>query len=158
MKTSLWLGGALAVLAFSYGAYASTYTIPPEKVDVQKVYFGAATGFEKPAKVDYEAIVKSTPEYEEVKKKRIEPGTGKYWILLSQASDRAARAISDVGHETGHDFIAAQAYLGNMESEIPSEDITQLVVDKVTKKQPGEKPKAKEAPAEKKETVSSEIK
>ncbi len=110
---------------------APTYSIPAEKVDVQKVYFGQANGFEKAGKVDYDSVVKATPEYAEVKRKRIEPGTGKYWILLSQASERAVRAISEVGHETGYDFIAAQAYLGNLEPSIPSEDITPLVVDRV---------------------------
>lgn len=112
-------------------AAGSTYSIPADKIDVQKVYLGSATGFEKAAKVDYESVIKATPEYSEVRKKKIEPGTGKYWILMSQASERAVRAISDVGKETGYDFIAAQAYLGNLEPTIPSEDITPLVMDKV---------------------------
>jgi hypothetical protein len=112
-------------------ASASTYSIPADKVDIKKVYVGSATGFEKAAKVDYETALKATPEYEQVKKKKIEPGTGKYWILLSQASDRVVHAISQVGYETGYDFIAAQAYLGGLEPGIPSEDITPLVLDKI---------------------------
>jgi len=113
------------------GASASTYSIPPEKQNVQKVYYGTAAGFEKAAKVDYQSVIKATPEYEKVKKDKLEPGTGKYWILLSEASDRAVKAISDVGKESGYDFIAAQAYLGSLEPSIPSEDITPLVLDKV---------------------------
>jgi len=112
-------------------ASAAPYSIPPEKQNIKKVYYGTATSFEKPGKVDYESVVKATPEYEEVKKEKIEPGTGKYWILLSQASDRAVRAISKVGHDSGYDFIAAQAYLGSLEPSIPSEDITPLVLDEV---------------------------
>ena len=112
-------------------ASAAPYSIPPEKQNIKKVYYGTATSFEKPGKVDYESVVKATPEYEEVKKEKIEPGTGKYWILLSQASDRAVRAISKVGHDSGYDFIAAQAYLGSLEPGIPSEDITPLVLDEV---------------------------
>lgn len=124
--------GAVLILALqTQNVWASTYTIPPEKIDIQKVYLGAPTGFEKAAKVDYESVIKATPEYEEVKRKHIEPGTGKYWILLSQASDRAVRAISEVGQHTGYDFIAAQAYLGGLEPSIPSEDITPLVLDRV---------------------------
>jgi hypothetical protein len=120
-----------AAVMFALSASAATYSIPPEKQNVQKVYYGTATGFEKAAKIDYQSVVKATPEYEKVKKDKIEPGTGKYWILLSEATDRAARAISDVGKESGYDFIAAQAYLGGLEPTIPSEDITPLVLDKV---------------------------
>lgn len=122
---------ALAVTFPGANGVAATYSIPPEQVDVQKVYVGAPSGFEKAAKVDYESVIKATPEYEEVKRKRIEPGTGKYWILLSKASNRAVRAISEVGQNTGHDFIASQAYLGGLEPGIPSEDITPLVLDRV---------------------------
>lgn len=125
------VGIALALAFHQPSVLASTYSIPPEKIDVQKVYLGVASGFEKAAKVDYESVIKATPEYSEVKRKHIEPGTGKYWILLSQASNRAVRAISDVGQQTGYDFIAAQAYLGGLEPSIPSEDITPLVLDRV---------------------------
>jgi hypothetical protein len=116
---------------------ASTYSIPVDKVDAQKVYYGTAAGFSKPGNVDYEAVIKATPEYESVKKKKIEPGTGKYWILLSQASDRAARAISTVGVESGYDLIASQGYLGSLQPPIPAEDITQLIVAKVNFKNDG---------------------
>jgi len=120
-------------------AQASTYSIPIEKVNPQKVYYGTASGFDKPGGVDYEAIIKATPEYEEVVKKKVQPGTGKYWILLSQASDRAVRVISEVGHESGYDFIAAQGYLGTLEPPIPAEDITQLILDKLGGKKPAKK-------------------
>ena len=134
MRYTFWmLFGVSIMIGIGVNATASTYTIPPEKVDAQKVFYGVPSGFEKAAKVDYETIIKATPEYTEVKKNKLEPGTGKYWILLSKASDRAVRAISDVGQETGYDFIAAQAYLGSLEPTIPSEDITQLVVDKIVK-------------------------
>ncbi len=125
------VGIAFALVLYNPSVLASTYSIPLEKIDIQKVYLGEATGFEKAAKVDYESVIKATPEYEEVKRKHIEPGTGKYWILLSQASNRAVRAISEVGQHTGYDFIAAQAYLGGLEPGIPSEDITPLVLDRV---------------------------
>jgi hypothetical protein len=129
LKHTIVVFSALAL--FSATAMAAPYSIPPEKQNNKKVYFGTATKFEKPAKVDFESVIKATPEYEEVKKDKIEPGTGKYWILLSQASDRANRAISKVGQESGYDFIAAQAYLGGLEPSIPSEDITPLVLDQV---------------------------
>ena len=128
----LSVGIAFALVLHNPSVLASTYSIPPEKIDIQKVYLGVASGFEKAAKVDYESVIKATPEYEEVKRKHIEPGTGKYWILLSQASDRVVKAISDVGQEAGYDLITAQAYLGSLNPAIPSENITQLIIDKVS--------------------------
>jgi hypothetical protein len=97
------------------------------------VYWGVATGFEKPGEVQYDEIIKATPEYKELKKKKIERGTGKYWILMSQASDRAVKAISQVGQETEYDLIAAQGYLGSLKPPIPADDITQLVLETMNK-------------------------
>jgi hypothetical protein len=97
------------------------------------VYWGGATGFEKPGEVQYDEIIKATPEYKELKKKKIERGTGKYWILMSQASDRAVKAISQVGQETEYDLIAAQGYLGSLKPPIPADDITQLVLETMNK-------------------------
>jgi len=124
----------LVVSSALASAQAATYSIPVDKVNAQKVFYGQAAGFEKPGDVDYERIIKSTPEYQEVVRKKIEPGTGRYWILLSQASDRAVRVISEVGQQSGYDFIAAQGYLGSLEPPIPTENITQLIVDKLSPK------------------------
>lgn len=115
-------------------AQASTYSIPGEKVEAQKIYFGSAKGFDKPGTVDYGKLIKATPEYAQIKKKRIQAGTGKYWILLSQASDRVVRAISDVGKATDYDFIAAAGYLDGLETPIAADDVTHLVLDKLKKK------------------------
>ena len=112
-----------------------TYSIPADKIEVQKLYFGNAGSFTKPGNVDYEAVIKATPEYDEVRKKKVEVGTGKYWILLSQASDRAVKAIAEVGQETGYDLVAAQGYLGTLEPPIPADDITQLVLAKLNGKE-----------------------
>lgn len=122
---------SLVVSLNSAIAADSTYSIPADKINIQKVYYGTASGFEKAGKVDFTSVIKATPEYTEIKQKRIARGTGAYWILMSEATQRAARAISDVGHETGYDFIAAQAYMGGLEPTIPSEDITPLIIDRV---------------------------
>lgn len=131
---TIWSVFLLGAEATEPAKATTTYSIPANKIDVQKLYFGNAVSFAKPGNVDYEAIIKATPEYDEVKKKKVEVGTGKYWILLSQASDRAVRAISEVGQETGYDLVAAQGYLGSLEPPIPADDITQLVLAKLTGK------------------------
>lgn len=121
----------MLILAAMAVAVAEVYSIPADKVDQQKVYWGVADKFQKPGEVNYEAIIKETPEFREVKAKRIERGSGKYWILMSQASDRTVRAIVDVSKKNGYDLIAAQGYLGSLETAIPAEDVTPLVVKAV---------------------------
>jgi len=136
---SLMLVCGAVVFASGY-AWASNYAIPAENLDIQKVYYGSASGFDKAGKIDYEQVIKATEEYEVLKKKRVKRGTGKYWILLSKASERAVHAIGAVGQETDYDLIAAQGYLADFESSIPSEDITELVLAKLGKG-PAEKAK-----------------
>ncbi|HPO13301.1 MAG TPA: hypothetical protein PLI09_07635 [Candidatus Hydrogenedentes bacterium] len=110
---------------------AETYTIPVEKVDAKKVYWGSASSFQKPAKVDYERVVKATPEYVSIKKNKIEQNSAKYWILVSKASNHAVRLIAEAAKDGSYDFIAASSYLGNLQPPIPADDITDLVLKKM---------------------------
>lgn len=110
---------------------SATYTIAPEQIDDQQIYFGNAQRFEKPAAVDYTAIVKATPEYEEIKKKKIDSGSARYWILMSDASNHAVKAISEVGEESNHDLIVSIGYLGKITPQIPAEDVTEKVLEKL---------------------------
>ena len=109
-------------------AVAGTYGIPSEQLDRKQVYYGAPSSFDNPAEVDYERIVRATPEYKEIQSDGIERGTGRYWILLSRASDRVGRLVSNVGNAEEYDLIASQGYLGCLDPAIPAEDITELVL------------------------------
>lgn len=129
VKRFTFIVAVMVLLAVST-AVAGTYSIPADKLDAQKVYWGNASKFDKPAKVDYEAVVKATPEYAQIKKKKIESGTAKYWIQLSMASDHAVRLISQVGKESEYDLIAATGYLGSLEPPIPADDITDVILKK----------------------------
>ena len=141
-RRSLRLFIAPGLLGCVFGALALGYSIQPDKVDQQKIFYGTPEKFEKPAEVDYEQVVRTTPEYQEIQKKNVERGSGRYWILLSRASEHAIRAICKVGDETEHDLIAAVGYLGSLDPPIPAEDITQMVVDSLkqeNKKKPSNK-------------------
>lgn len=118
----------LAILGLGLSA-ASAYSIPEGQLDKQKVFWGSYGSFERPGEVDYQEVIKSTPEYQQLKKKKVKRGTGEYWILLSQASDRAVRSIRSVGEDTEYDLVATQGYLGGLEPAIPAEDITNLVIE-----------------------------
>jgi hypothetical protein len=110
-------------------AAAATYSIPPEQLDRQKVFYGEPSGFDKPAEVHYRDLIEATTEYKDIKKNKIERGTGKYWILLSQASDRVVKAIGAFGKDSDYDFIASDGYLGELDPAIPADDVTKLVIE-----------------------------
>ena len=121
----------LTVAMCGVATSSSGLAIPDEKRDVQKIFYGAPDAFEKPARVNYQDIVKATPEYSSIKKKKIVSGSAKYWILISKASERAQKLIKEVGEETAFDLIVADGYLESLEPAIPAEDVTDLVLDKL---------------------------
>lgn len=62
----------------------------------QDVFYGTISGpYNSINIIDYQMLIEATPEYNEIKKKKIDLGTGNYWILLSQASDRVIREIRE---------------------------------------------------------------
>ncbi len=144
---------AVALVVQCAGAVA--LSIPEDQVDKKKVYCGACCNFEKAGEVNVKEVIKATPEYIEIKKKKIKRGTGKFWILMSHASDRTVRAISQVGKETDYDLITAKGYLGGLNPPIKADDITGLVIEKMVgvkksgPKKPGQGPGDKpQEPAE----------
>jgi hypothetical protein len=120
----MWL--VVAGIAVATGAAE----IATDRIDPSQIYFGEPSAFEKPAGVDLGKILRATPEYDEIKKKKIERGTGRYWILYGQATDRANQAIVGLAHETEYDLVASLEYLSEL--EIVCEDITELVVTRVS--------------------------
>jgi hypothetical protein len=129
MKTTTVLGlAAVAAALVTSTVLADTYSIPKDACDVKRIFWGDPGNFEKAAEVDYCDVVKATPQYREIKKEKIERGTGKYWILVSQASDLAVRAIAETARKSHYDLIAASGYLGGLQPAIPAEDITADVI------------------------------
>jgi len=131
MRKRLLVVFGLAVGLVVSAVWAAPHSIPAEKQDEQKIFWGSADSFENPAEVDYQKVVKATPEYKSIRKEKVESGTAKYWILISKASDRAVRVINEVGIENGHDLVAAQGYLGGLEPPIAAANITGLALKKL---------------------------
>ncbi len=129
VATVLFVGILVAAAA------AENYTIPPEKVDDQKIFSGSAESFAKPGAVDYKAVVRATPEYHTIAEKKIESGTAKYWILISRASEHAVRVIREVGAESDYDLIVVKGYLASLDPPIEAEDITELVLKKLSEEE-----------------------
>ncbi len=125
------MGLAAAILLLLSAIIALGDSIPKDQIDASQVYYGSPSSFEKAAEVDIETVIAATPEYQEIIKKKLDQGTGKYWILQGQASNRALKAIADVAAETDYDLIAEQGYLGILDPPIGCQDITDLVVSKL---------------------------
>lgn len=121
----------MVLLVGSWGALAMA--IAPDQLDEQRVFWGDAKGFETPAEVDYRKIVQATPEYEELKKKKVESGSAKYWILLNNASERALRIIGEVAVATEYDLVVDKGFLGALDPPLEGTDITVEVLDKLAK-------------------------
>ena len=125
---ALFLGVALACTAV-----AESYSVPADKVNEQKVFWGNPAKFEKPAAVDYKAVVMATDEYKSIKQNKIETGSAKYWILISQASERAVKAVTAVGKESQFDLIVAKGYLESVGLNVQPTDVTNAVLEQLQK-------------------------
>jgi Skp family chaperone for outer membrane proteins len=112
---------------------ALAYSIPEDQIDPQKIYWGSPANFDKPGEVDLDQLIKATPEYEEIKKNKLERGSGKYWILLNEASERAQKAILAVAEVTDYDLVTAVGYLKGLKPSIAADDITDLVLKELEK-------------------------
>ncbi len=128
MQKRNWGMLGLSVVLALNAAFVQADEIPKDQLDPKKVYWGSSASFEKAGEIDYERAIKSTRQYAEIKKKKIQRGTGKYWILLSQASDQVVRAISQVGQQTDCDLITSRGYLSSLNPPKTAEDVTQMVL------------------------------
>ncbi len=120
-------------VALACAAMAESYSVPADKVNEQKVFWGNPAKFEKPAAVDYKAIVMATDEYKSIKQNKIDTGSAKYWILISQASEKAVKAVAAVGKESQYDLIVAKGYLESVGLTVQPTDVTNAVLERLQK-------------------------
>ncbi len=122
--------GVVFLLAF-FASTAVAASIPTEQVDESQIHYGAVDSFETPAGVDFASLIRATPEYELVKKKKIKRGVGEYYVLMAKAGDRAKRAIAAFADESDFDLIASADYLENLDPPIEAANITDSVIEKM---------------------------
>lgn len=125
---------ALATWFSTFATGAERYSVSSGQLDSTKIYMGSAARFSKPAEVDFQRVFEATPEHQEIKRKKIERGTGKYWLLASQGTDHAIKAIAQVAKDARYDFVAAEGCLAALKPPIPADDITDLVVEAIAGK------------------------
>ena len=127
-KFMAWVTALIAAIPL---VAVAAQSIPDAQIDKSRIFYGSAAEFAAPAEVDMDSALQATPEFQEIVKKKVENGTGKYWILVSEASDRVHRAIADVGRATEYDLIAEKGYLGKLDPPVACEDITAAVIDRI---------------------------
>ncbi len=152
ITSSIIVGMGLLLCCAAIGA---KYSIPVDQVDGKKVYYGLPSQFDKPGEVRYEEVIRATPEYKAMKKEKVKRGTGRYWILLSEASNRTVRGIARVGEDSDYDLITESGYLGSLNPAIEADDITANVVKVVaedTQKKDAPQKDAQKKGAPKKDT------
>lgn len=129
MKITNWVASVLTLALMASTVYADSTTIPKEQLDKKKIYWGNGESFNKAGKIDYEKIIKATPEFKTMKEEKIERGSGKYWILMSQASDRVVKALAHVGEKSDYDLICAKGYLTGLDPPVECDDLTDKVIE-----------------------------
>lgn len=119
-------------------------TIPSDAIDAGFIYHLGKRENIWPRGIDYGAIVRQTPQHQEYLS--VERGTGKSWILLSEATELALTSVKDYAEKYKLDFVAAIdplfEYLRKREElkkyddeQIKeSADITEKVISSMTKR------------------------
>ena len=123
----------LVFILTSVVAYGD-FIIPAADIQLEQIFYGNPAGFSKPAEIDVEALMLATPEFQEIRRKKIQKGTGKYWILRSNAADRAHRAIQKLAEDLEYDFIANEGYLGDLPTPIECTNITKKAIKLVKRR------------------------
>jgi len=124
IKTAAWFSAFCLVCVTV--AYAE-FSIPADEVDSNQIFSGTPTSFSNPAEVDVEELLRYTPEHKEIRKKKIDRGTGRFWILHSNATDRVYRAITKYSENSDYDLIANKGYLGGLSTPIDADDVTKAL-------------------------------
>lgn len=106
-------------------------TIPPQQLDASRIYLGSPTAFEQPGEIQYDSLIRATPEFKLIEAKKIPRGSGKYWILQAKGADRVIRTCKLVAVEGGVDLIARSGYLGSLTPPVPATDITTGVESRI---------------------------
>jgi len=126
------LGALVSATVFNVAA-EEPYSIPKDKIDPAAIYWGDPSEFRNAAYVDYTALIKATPEFKEMKKKKLSSSDPASWILMSDAADRVTSAIVRVARDSEYDLICAGEYWKDLELDVPASDITMQVKEQIEK-------------------------
>ena len=121
-----WSVGVLLVIC------ASTALARP----IENVFFGNPRRFRKPAELKSAKILQVIPEWQELRRKKLERTDPRYWILLDKVQRTFMDAIKDVAKRYGYDLVGEKGFLRGHEAEkrFKVADITLVVLDEIQRK------------------------
>lgn len=113
----------------NYSFSEENYSLNEEIIDETGILYGTPKEFSNPAYVNMEHLLESTDEYQKIKKENIKSGTGEYWLILNDASEKVNTMISNFIEENDYDIIFKKEYATNLNLEnIEIEDITNEIL------------------------------
>lgn len=76
-------------------------------VDAERVYFGDARHWKKPAEVDSDAVFAKIPEYQEILDQKLGPSDTRYGVLMSKVRSKFRAAVCAAAKDGSYDLVAA---------------------------------------------------
>lgn len=130
---------------------ASKAELPPSKIVVgvwqEKIV--------EPRCVELKDLFRVTAAYKEIEKRKIDPGTGRYWIFMSMAAETVRNTINEYAQEKQVNFICCRETLLPLLKKMPELkgqpeekllkrfDLTEAIADFALEKNRREEEKAK---------------
>ena len=129
MKLSIGIIFSFFIL-INYSFSEENYSLNEEIIDETSILYGTPKGFNNPAYVNMEQLLESTDEYQKIKKENIKSGTGEYWLILNDASEKVNTMISNFIEENDYDIIFKKEYATNLNLEnVEIKDITNEILE-----------------------------
>jgi len=128
MKLSIGIIFSFFILV-NYSFSEENYSLNEEIIDETGILYGTPKEFSNPACVNMEQLLESTDEYQKIKKENIKSGTGEYWLILNDASEKVNTMISNFIEENDYDIIFKKEYATDLNLEnVEIEDITNEIL------------------------------
>jgi hypothetical protein len=119
------------------------------KVDEDKLYYGDARKYSRPAVVEAAKVYKQIPAHQELLDRKLTRDDPDYWPLMRKASQAFVRALRKVCKDKRHDLVGEVRSITT--DGAPPPDITAEVIKALDKKDlaqaPPAPPRKKDAPA-----------
>ena len=96
----------LAVLLLSAPSTEKSAAGDSYQVDRDKVYYGSAESFKKPATIDRDKVFAKISYYAQILKEGLTRKDARYWTLLKKANKIFSKALGKVATDGGYDLIA----------------------------------------------------
>jgi hypothetical protein len=118
------------------------------RIDADKVYYGDARRFVRPAQVDALKVYRQIPAHKEIAERKLTRKDPDYWPLLRKASQAFSKALRKVCQDKGYDLVGEVDAIAIDGKEIPeiTEAVIEALADRPKQARDADKDKAAAAP------------